>query len=255
MVWMEDDFEVAGKPARAYRSRDTGPALVLLHGAGANGRIWEPVAAALSGFEIWAPSLPGRDGTGGEPPTSAAEAAAWLATWLDAARLPHPIVVGHSYGGAVAIELALARPSVPGLVLAGTGARLRVAPAVLQVAEDAAARGEHMSTRPSFGASVPDAITGPYDRAAQRTPSTTSLADWRSCNGFDRMDALSEITVPVLVVGGETDTLTPPKYHRYLADGLPRATLEMIPDVGHMLPFEAPETFARLLRTWAAGIG
>ena len=69
---------------------------------------------------------------------------------------------------------------------------------------------------------------------------------------FDRIGGLAPITAPCLALGGTEDVLTPPKYHRYLAESLPRAQLVLVEGRGHMLPWEDPQGFARQVRVFAA---
>jgi 3-oxoadipate enol-lactonase len=66
----------------------------------------------------------------------------------------------------------------------------------------------------------------------------------------DRDDArplLAAIGVPVLVVVGEDDQLTPPSDSEALAEGLPHARLVRIPGAGHLSPLEQPDVFEREL--------
>jgi pimeloyl-ACP methyl ester carboxylesterase len=74
-----------------------------------------------------APHLPGHGPLGGRGKPSVAAYAEWHGGFLGALGDEPPVLVGHSVGGAVAQTLALARPaSLAGLILIGTGARLRV---------------------------------------------------------------------------------------------------------------------------------
>ncbi|MEZ4335670.1 MAG: alpha/beta hydrolase [Sandaracinaceae bacterium] len=241
---------VRGREVELVRHPGEGPPLLLVHGAGSNARAWDPVARALGGFEVACPSLPGR-GDGARAPESAAEAGAWLAEVIDALGGPPPFVLGHSYGGAVALELALTGAPLAGLVLVATGARLRVHPAVLAAAAAAVEGGSLVSTRFAF-VGAERAIVDAYEAACATTPPDATQRDWIACDSFDRIGALSGVHVPALVVGGTADALTPPKYHRYLAEHLPRAQLVMVEGRGHMLPWEDPQGFARMVRSFGA---
>ncbi|HEY8432831.1 MAG TPA: alpha/beta fold hydrolase [Sandaracinaceae bacterium] len=235
------------------RYRAEGPPLVLVHGAGGNARVWAPFARELSGFDVLAPSLPGRAGSAGPACARAADAARALEALLEELGVRGAIVLGHSYGGAVAIELALLSDRVASLALVASGARLRVRASVLAAAEEAVRTGVPMSLELAFAAGTPREAIEAYERAAARTPPDAALADWRACDSFDRMGELGAIERPALVVGGALDALTPPKYQRYLAAHLPRAQLELVEGAGHMLPWERPRELARTLRAWASG--
>jgi pimeloyl-ACP methyl ester carboxylesterase len=79
------------------------------------------------------------------------------------------------------------------------------------------------------------------------------LADFRACDDFDRMDDISEIKKPALVLCGSEDSMTPTKYSQYLAEKLPRATLRIVDKAGHMAMVEKPfEVNASILKFLAA---
>ena len=66
----------------------------------------------------------------------------------------------------------------------------------------------------------------------------------------DRRAALPSISVPVLLGSGAEDVLCPPEWHSDWAARIPDTTLFTVPDAGHMLPLEAPQTLARHLDAW-----
>lgn len=248
---MATSLTVDDRPVEVLHWPGDGPPLVLVHGSGANAHAWAPVARELGAFDVYAPSLPGRCGSAGEALDDARALGAWLGRLLDALGGPPPFVVGHSFGGAIAIELALTGAPIAGLVLVATGGRLRVHPGVLQAAAQAVAAGVPMSTRFAFVGASAEAMDA-YEATLQRTPPPATARDWAACDAFDRIGGLAPITAPCLALGGTEDVLTPPKYHRYLAESLPRAQLVLVEGRGHMLPWEDPQGFARQVRVFAA---
>ena len=64
------------------------------------------------------------------------------------------------------------------------------------------------------------------------------LDDFKACNEFDRLNEISSIKQPALVVCGSEDIMTPPKYSQFLAENLQRATLRIIEGAGHMVMVE-----------------
>jgi pimeloyl-ACP methyl ester carboxylesterase len=251
-----DTLLADGRRIGVLRHEGEGPTVFLVHGAGANAEIWRPLLKPLSAFDLWAPSLPGRDGSDGPPIASARELGAWLAAVVRASGRPGAVVVGHSLGGAIAQELAHHAPDlVEGLVLVASGAKLRVHPTILEQAERATQGGEAMSGRLGFPADAAPEAVDPYVEASAATPPEATLADWRACDGFDRMADVPALAVPTLVVHGADDALTPPKFQRFFEDALPRGSRVELEGVGHMVPWEAPKAFARTLRSWIAGIG
>lgn len=223
------------------RETGRGPALICVHGSADNHHAYDRLLDALPGRARVAVNLPGRAGTDGPALRSVAEMEAFLTRFIEAEVEGDYMVAGHSLGGAVAIEHALASPSksLQGLVLLATGARLRVHPMILQLFEQAEASG-----------SLPAAPPGLYERgvdlelveeAAESrllTPVETGGADWRAADSFERMQGLDGIRVPALIMAGSDDALTPPKYAEYLAAHIPENDLRVIQRAGHMLVME-----------------
>ncbi len=217
--------------------------LVFLHGSGLHSGFWEPLRAEFSGTS-WAPSYPGRCGV----PGHARDRVEDLATYLDLLLPPHPVLVGHSLGGALALELALRRP-IAGLILLNTGGRLRVWQALLEGMEEAARSG--IAAQVSASACQPE--TDPLliqllEKVESEVPPEAALADWQASNHFDRLSDIERIAVPTLVCGGGRDLLTPPKYAQTLAAKIVGARLAMLPEGGHMMPLEqAPWVAAQIV--------
>lgn len=169
-----------------------------------------------------------------------------------AASFPEPqVVLGHSTGGAIALQLALAHPEVvSGLLLVDTGAsmsghgdvdalltavRTRWGPALWRGVLDR-----------SF-AQPPDAETMAallaYAGAASPEVVHQVLDSQRS---LDFTPHLGAITVATTVVHGEFDQARPVEHAQRLADGIPGARLHVLP-TGHSPVYEAPDAVAALL--------
>lgn len=222
------------------------PPAVLIHGAGGCASTWAPTLSHW-GPQDRAVDLPGRGAAPGAPAATAAEAACSLDDLPGGA-----LLVGHSFGGAVAIEAALAAPERwAGLVLVASGARLRVAPAILD-AVAAATPAAPFRLDFAFGPDVDLAVVAAYHSAAAATPPATTLADWRACDAFDQRSRLAELALPVLVVHGDADRLTPPRFQEWLGQAIPGATRAVVPGAGHMLPWEAPAALVGAVERWWA---
>ena len=233
-------------------SSDPSPPVILLHGASGNAETWRtPLEQAWSWADAWCPDLPGRGGSGDEPLATAEAVADWLAAIANDAPWSSPaIFVGHSYGGAIALSLALRHPElVSGVVMVSSGSRLRVAPAIL----DAVAKSTPEAPFAldfAFGEGCPSDLIEAYASAASSTPPGAALADWRACDCFDVRAQLPTLTTPLLVVHGDQDKLTPPKYQRLLADAVSGSKIEEIEGPGHMLPWEDPESLSQVVEAW-----
>lgn len=155
------------------------------------------------------------------------------------------VLVGNSMGGAIALRIALDRAiDLDGLVLAGTGPALPVDETLLDLLAsdfDAAVdllHGEDVLFHDA------DERTLERSRATMRSAGQTVVQrDFEACDRFDVRDRLEDIDVPALAVVGERDRLTPPNYHRELADVMSDCRYEEIPDAAHLTMLDRPDAF------------
>jgi len=153
-------------------------------------------------------------------------------------------------GGAVVLEAALKKPEfVEALILVASGARLRVNPALFRAWEEEANTAAHRMVESCYGPDSPERLRAWSLEQFVGVRPEILLDDWRACDRFDRMGQLEQIRQPALVVCGNLDRLTPPKFSQYLADHLPHATLTLIDKAGHMVMLEkAGEVNRAMLR-------
>jgi 3-oxoadipate enol-lactonase len=242
-----------------------GPPVVLIHGLGWDCSLWYPT------FDLLAPHhrVIAADTRGhGEsdkpdgPYTISGFAEDW-AGLLDQLGVSGASVVGLSQGGMVAQVLALARPDlVASLVLVATScsshpdARANMEARIAALADagpEAAARVAAESIfSPAWRRRNPDAMER-FMHWRCLAPAAPLTAAMRAVYGFDLSAELPTIRVPTLVLSGGADTLIPPVAQRAIASLIPGAELHVLPDVGHMIPVEAPETFSRLLQEFLRG--
>jgi pimeloyl-ACP methyl ester carboxylesterase len=153
-------------------------------------------------------------------------------------------------GGAVALSFALRHPdSVTGLILVATGAKMGVLPDVLSgLREDALGVIQKTITPLSFHSI--DIELGRKARAALSLSNPdVFLNDYLACTSFDVRDRLGEITAPTLILCGDDDRMTPPKWSQYLHSNIPNSREPLIiRDAGHMLPLEKPTECASLIQ-------
>lgn len=228
--------------------------LVLLHGASGHSATWAPLLPWLGWTALSTPDLPGRGAEPGPPRDTVAGLADWLAARLAAEARPAPVVLGHSLGGAVALQLALDHPEAVGaLVLVSSASRLRVHPLILEAVRASTPAAPYRLDA-AFGPGASQAVKDAYAQASAATPPEAALADWLACDAFDVRARLSEVRIPTLLVHGSEDALTPARFQALLADALPNAQRIELPGVGHMLPWEAPEALAATVRAWVEAL-
>ncbi len=229
--------------------------IVFVHGAGGNAFAWQNQRRGLDrGVNTICVDLPGHGQSSGPSCTSIAAYSHWLMRFIDSLGLTGVIAAGHSMGGAVILEAALEyREMLKALILVGSGARLRVSSEILQRLETDFKTTAEQLVRNSYGpGSSKKLLNWGLKHLLKELPEVV-LADFRACDDFDRMDDISEIKKPALVLCGSEDSMTPPKYSQYLAEKLQRATLRIVDKAGHMAMVEKPfEVNASILKFLAA---
>ncbi len=231
------------------------PRIVFVHGSGDSAACWQSQIAFLGEERALAVDLPGhgsRVQDAGPPEMSVRDYALDVRQQMQAAGLVRPLVAGHSLGGAIVLQLALEwGDELSGLILIGTGARLRVLPALLE-----SARNDQTGTLMQIRglARQPGDSPKTLDSARLLTPLAEGVfyRDLAACNAFDVMADLPRIALPALVVCGEQDVMTPPKYAEYLRAHLPNAILRMIPEAGHDVMRAQPEALNAVIGEWLA---
>lgn len=243
-----------------WRSRGTGPAVVLLNGYGASADMWPSgwVASLADRYRVVTPDVRG----GGwsrfaAAPFSIADLADDVVSVLDDAGIDRAVVLGLSMGGMVAQEVALAEPHrVTGLVLAGTRPP---APAFVHPPMSSSLAfvrgprgGESLATfqrrlwsasvAPGFPDRRPDLLDEVVAQSTARpTPRSALVHQLRAMTGWSGARRLESMGVPTAVVHGRLDQFAVPANGTAIAAAIPGATLTLLDDTGHLLPLEAPD--------------
>jgi pimeloyl-ACP methyl ester carboxylesterase len=234
-----------------------GAAVVLLHAGVADRTMWRehlpPLADA--GYRAVALDLPGF----GEAPPTEAPWSDVLAT-MAALEISSAAIVGNSFGGAVAYNLALVAPErVTALVLASAPSPdlepSRELEQAWEAEESALERGEiEVAVRAVVDAwTLPDAPQELRDRVAAMQRRAFELqAEGEAPTELpapaeEDPDLLGQLDVPALVLSGERDMPDFRLAAESLARRLGAATPTVVPGAGHLAPLERPEEFDRLL--------
>lgn len=236
-----------------YASRgEAGAPVVFVHGAGSNHLIWNAQMSDLSSAaRTYAPDLPGHGRSGGVGRNSIRAYADVICVLLDSLSLERAIIAGHSMGGAIAQTLALENPDrVLGLVLVGTGARLRVQPSYLEGILNDFAGTAHRFNESEFSPHADPRLKELSEKQLVACDPQVVHGDLVACDEFDVMSRVSDIRVPTLVLCGLQDQMTPPKYSQFLASKIPDSRLVLIERAGHMLMLEQPAQTTRALADW-----
>jgi len=260
---------------RAFVKVGQGPAVLLLHGLGCDHTTWDAVVEPLSRrYTVIAPDLLGH-GRSAKP-----RADYTLGGYANAMRdlltvlgIDKVTVVGHSFGGGVAMQFAYQFPERTErlMLVAAGGLGPEVSPAIRAISTPGFHQVMGLLTVPGVRhagvaglralahaplkltrdldevAAIYDTFKDPDARHAIRHV-VRAVVDWRGqiVTMADRAYLTEEM--PLSVVWGSDDAVIPVEHAARVADLAPRARIEVIPDAGHFPHKDHPRRFARILQ-------
>ena len=213
--------------------------LIYIHGAGSSGLAFSYQRQHFRNSK--ALDLPGHPV--GRPCPSIEQYLEWVRGFTAARGYNDMVVCGHSMGGAISLLYALRYPEeIRGIILVGTGARLRVHPDYLQLGREAATDPEvharWLENQLAYYPGVAPEMVESLKRRSTETGPAVELNDLLACDQFDVMGEIQNINLPTLVICGAEDTMTPVKYADYLADRIPGAKKVIIPGATHFVQLQ-----------------
>jgi pimeloyl-ACP methyl ester carboxylesterase len=250
-----------GRQGITYREQGEGrPPVLLLHGAGGSSLHFAELVTPLGRHRrTVALDLPGHGSSDPlEIPPSPDELLEryrdLVAEAAERLGLGRFVLVGHSMGGAIALQFALAFPDrLSGLVLVATSARLKVAPTLLATIRQNFDELPTLMAAMGYSAASDQGQVEAWAQRQIQAPQDVVLADFMACARFDLRHRVGSLSCPTLVVSAADDRLTPPELQQQLVALIPRARLEILSRAGHFLLWERPVPLARLI-LGAAGV-
>lgn len=261
---------------RAFLVEGEGPALLLIHGIGDSSATWRHIVPALAKcFTVIAPDLLGHGGS--DKPRADYSGAAYACGMRDllaVLEIEKATVVGHSLGGAVAMQFAYQFPErCERLVLVGTGGVGREVHAVLKATAAPGselllplltamparvlARALSPLARLAGGLGLEKDFGYVFDRYWELSDRTARQAFLRTLrSGVDRRGQVISMLdrcylargVPTLLVWGARDRVIPVEHAQVAHAAMPGSRLVVFPDAGHFPHHTDPERFMALLR-------
>ena len=226
------------------------PSLVLIHGAGGDHLSWPPEIRRLAYARTFTLDLPGHGKSKGPGRQSVAEYSKNVIGFLDSAGISRAVIIGHSLGGAIALDLCSKNPDrVAGIGLISSGVLMPIPRPVMDNAANPATFNQAVQSFQELMHISP----GAHQLRIQTFKRLSSLrqalflGDLQACDQYDGSEQLGIIRCPVLVVCGTNDHLTPLRYSQNLARSIPGAALQTIDGGGHLVILEQPRRVAGLI--------
>jgi pimeloyl-ACP methyl ester carboxylesterase len=253
MPWQEEILSVRGTKIQLLKG-GTGDPLLYLHSASGE-VVWLPFFEQLAQrYTVYAPAHPGFSKSEGLDKIDTVEDLVFHYTDLmDQLHLLQPYVVGLSLGGWLAAELATRYPQrIRKLALINAvGLRVPGAPIadIFQATpEELRAMVFHDPKSDLAKTFAPDAPSPEVMENILKAREATARVGWNPllCNPKLR-DRLYRITVPTLIIWGESDRLVPVAHGKAYHEGIAGSKLVILEKCGHAPPLEKPEETARVL--------
>lgn len=245
------DMGIGFRPDSVAVSTDQ-PTLVMIHGAGGSSQVWQnqtrvsktPSARLARSVNSLALDLPGHGESPGEAMADVDAYAGWLKDVLHAAFDEPPFLMGHSMGGAIVQNVALSEPGlVRGIILVGTGPRLKVAPMFLEGLQKNFNTIVDTMMGFAYAADADTRLVQEGIKLMRGAGAKVVYGDFYACDRFDVRDRIGDIDLPCLIVCGSEDKLTPPSLSRKLHESIRGSRMAIIPDAGHMVMIEKHPAF------------
>ncbi len=245
----ENQIEVLGQLTN-YKVAGSGKKLVILHGWGGSSDSWEKVMEILKNdFEIFVPDIPGFGKSLSPPkPWKLEDFAFWFKEFVEKLKIKPFFLLGHSFGGRVAIKfLTLFPQGVEKLILC-SAAGIKPKPTFKKrVIFFLALAGNAIFSKKPFRR-FHDKIRNLFYRFLRNSdwPKTkgTMKETLKNVLSEDLSPELDKINIKTLILWGEKDNIVPLKYGKIFAKKIKSATLKVLPKVRHSPHLEAPEILA-----------
>jgi pyruvate dehydrogenase E2 component (dihydrolipoamide acetyltransferase) len=250
---------IAGSPEAAGT-------MVFLHGLGGSQSTWASVLGDFAGsYRVAAIDLPGHGASDKPSPDatdySISRLAATVGEVMEKLELAPAVLVGHSLGGATALQVALDRPKlVRGLVLVDSASLgSEISGELLDLIESEPTRDDARRLMELYFQDRRFVLNRGIDDmlAARLSPGADAAVKSAAASAFTRdgqrhvlVDRLGELEVPVLVVWGELDRVIPAGHAVAAAAALPTSWLEIMEGVGHVPQVEAAPAFSSIVNRW-----
>ena len=158
-------------------------------------------------------------------------------------------LVGHSMGGGIILNFSLMLekgiildlPPLPEMIfLIGTGAKLNVAPVFFDLLKTDFNEALRLMSKFSYGTKADLSIKLDNQKILTNNGMNVLFNDLEACKHFDVRESLNKIKIPAIIICGDEDQMTPPKFSHYLHENLANSQIFLIQEAGHFVFQEVP---------------
>ncbi len=220
------------------------PHLLFIHGAGGDKNQWieQKNFFQKHGWGVINLSLPSH---GSSPPSESISLDKYVEVVNELMvdqEFENVCLIGHSMGGAIALKYVIQYQNsiVNKLILIGTGAKLKIAPAFFDAIETDYSYFLELLEKFAYHNSTSLQIKSVNEKILRKNGAEIFIQDFKVCDIFDIRSELNKITTKTLIIVGQDDQMTPVRYSTFLHDNLINSQLVIIPETGHYVFQEKP---------------
>ncbi len=225
--------------------------VIILHGWNLAGNRFSPLAKIFvdAGYRVFSPDFPG---FGGEPapskPWHVVDYAEFLKSYIKKNRIHNPVLIGHSFGGRVALKYLHIYPNeARALILTGTPGFSPVPTKKLLFFMTLSKIGGVLFALPVLNIVADRARRFLYYIAGSREflrAEGSMKQTFKYIVQDDLLPAMVSVSVPCLLLWGEFDVMVPLAIGTQMQQSIPNAVMKVIPESDHSVPFKQPDVFA-----------
>ena len=224
-----------------------GLAIVFIHGSGGDSRLYFQQMQYFSGsYRVIAVDLPGHGKSVVEADPVLEDYACAVEAVIDNEKIDSCVLVGHSMGGGVILELYRRIPrKIAALVFISTAAALPVSDVVFDLAEKDYVTFCQFLVKLSYSKNAPQMFRDLALKELASIDKNIIINDFRICSKFNYEEMLPGIACPALVISNRGDKMVPAGISEALKDGIPGAEIALYDTDGHMAYLEQHEAVNR----------
>ena len=224
--------------------------IIFIHGWGLSSKIFEPIVNLLGNdYEIYSLDLPGFGKTPIEKKMTLKDYAEFVYEFLKKNQIKDSIIIGHSFGGAVAAKFSLLYPNEISKLILVSASAIRQSRLKMVLVKKAADFLKPLLPEKLRKFVLKLLKLDQTDYAQIESPELKET--FKNIIAEDLKHDLSLIKSPTLIIWGENDAVTPLTEGELIATSIPGAKFEIIKNAGHFIFLEKPEEFIELIKEFS----